>query len=436
MTPYASVIVPIIDRAATLEVALEMACAQSCRDIEILVSCCGSSDEVKHVAERFERSDGRVRVIDTPPIPRFNVASRHNGVERARSERIFVLQDDDLWMPDHVTTLGSLLDAHDLVAETAAAGTRAGHVVAWPNPYCHPDYRRVCRETGLKSTFEAHLAFRRDAYYKYDIAWNRVLSGGATRHLLDCFVEEGTTTRIATLPIATAISLNSPIRQRMTNEERAQETRAWCKRVAAAGGIQALMAKASYAPALENLLVVHLPSPEDNLTTYLAGVGLHIKGSSSSVDTVELELTDRQLRHLEATLDVSLGRQAPASVIIDMAADMMEPFAGPNPRKRFVMRMLVAAYGREAILGFLEQALERETNELRQALLFLALASLSFHKGEFDRADRLWRKALSRDPELIYVEDVFAAQIAARTNRNDDAIKILSRDIAAGVRRA
>jgi hypothetical protein len=48
--PYATILVPIIDRAETLAIGVETGLAQTCRDIEILIVCSGATRAVLEVA--------------------------------------------------------------------------------------------------------------------------------------------------------------------------------------------------------------------------------------------------------------------------------------------------------------------------------------------------------------------------------------------------
>jgi hypothetical protein len=75
-TPYATIIVPIIDRAETLAISLETGLAQDRLDIELLIACSGASSEAPKCAHAFAHRDARVRVLDLPSSPVSTASAR------------------------------------------------------------------------------------------------------------------------------------------------------------------------------------------------------------------------------------------------------------------------------------------------------------------------------------------------------------------------
>src|SRR6476661_8866865 len=113
--PYASVILPTLDRAATLPFALASVQAQTEAYLEILLVLDGATAACRDVARAAARADVRIRVLDLPKGHGDGSESVDRAVRQAAAPRIFYIDDDDLWLPEHVARLGPLLDAHDVV---------------------------------------------------------------------------------------------------------------------------------------------------------------------------------------------------------------------------------------------------------------------------------------------------------------------------------
>ena len=86
----------------------------------ILVTGSGATSEVLELGRPLRREDERIRILDLPSSPVSTAAARARALSEARSDRIFILQDDDLWFPDHVEILGAL-DASRLLHQEALA---------------------------------------------------------------------------------------------------------------------------------------------------------------------------------------------------------------------------------------------------------------------------------------------------------------------------
>ena len=109
-TPYATIIVPIVDRAETLAISLETrACAGSAgyRAADRLFRCIVRSPQVRPCLRASRCSRSRAGLALQPG----QHCERAGG--SAPLDRILILQDDDLWFPHHVTTLGAMLDDAD-----------------------------------------------------------------------------------------------------------------------------------------------------------------------------------------------------------------------------------------------------------------------------------------------------------------------------------
>lgn len=112
-----TVLVPTHEHDSTLELAVASALAQTERDLEVLIVGDGPTDSVRAAGERLAALDSRVRFIPFPKGERHGEASRHQVLQGASGRIVCYLADDDLWLPDHLETMLSLISG-DFLAHT------------------------------------------------------------------------------------------------------------------------------------------------------------------------------------------------------------------------------------------------------------------------------------------------------------------------------
>jgi len=123
-SPAVSVVVSHFDRRDWLPEALDSIAAQTFRDFEIVVVGDAGPDATSLVA-----GWARGRPFETRYVHRrLNggvAATRNTGVAAARGALIAYLDDDDLWRPDHLAGLVSVLDTQP------ACGLAYGDAEVW-----------------------------------------------------------------------------------------------------------------------------------------------------------------------------------------------------------------------------------------------------------------------------------------------------------------
>lgn len=138
--PLVTVVLPVRDGAATLEAALQSLDVQTFSDFEVIVVDDGSSDDTARVARRWERRDGRFRLVRTPPGG--IVAALQHGLAEVRGTLVARMDADDVCHPARLATQVDLLKRRpDLagcgtgVRYVPAAGVtvRAAEYTAWLN---------------------------------------------------------------------------------------------------------------------------------------------------------------------------------------------------------------------------------------------------------------------------------------------------------------
>ena len=117
--PQVSVIVPTFNRPERLEETLRSIAGQSLQDFEVIVVNDNGVD-VEHVINRWNAPADIIYLRH-----RANqglAAARNTGLRRARGRYIAFLDDDDIFLPDHLQTLVSFLES---------SGNKAAYTDAW-----------------------------------------------------------------------------------------------------------------------------------------------------------------------------------------------------------------------------------------------------------------------------------------------------------------
>src|SRR6516164_1342208 len=118
MTPRVSVCIPTYNGAAYLTETLTSAVSQTLDDFEVVVVDDLSTDDSFDIAQRFARSDSRVRVFRNTERAGSGAANAKRYLELARGEWIKPLNQDDVMAPT-------------CLARMVAAGTRGPLVICW-----------------------------------------------------------------------------------------------------------------------------------------------------------------------------------------------------------------------------------------------------------------------------------------------------------------
>ncbi len=110
-SPLVSVIVRTRDRPALLREALASLRAQTFRDFETLVVADGGDRPPETLLETAPGEGGLTLLHRSPPHGRARALNA--GLDAARGQLIAYLDDDDLFLPDHLETLARFLSGSD-----------------------------------------------------------------------------------------------------------------------------------------------------------------------------------------------------------------------------------------------------------------------------------------------------------------------------------
>lgn len=116
--PLVSVVVAAFNAGRYIESAIHSACAQTLREIEIIVVDDASNDDTFERVERMAAHDSRIR-IDRASENRGPAGTRNRALDLARGKWIALLDADDLYAPDRLERLVAEGDRQqaDLVAD-------------------------------------------------------------------------------------------------------------------------------------------------------------------------------------------------------------------------------------------------------------------------------------------------------------------------------
>ena len=108
-----SIIVPALNAASYLTVALESALSQTHQDVEVIVVDDGSSDDTFSVAGAMQKADDRI-VILRHPVTRGVSAARNTAIRHASGEWLAILDSDDQFHPDRIKDLLTIAQLRQL----------------------------------------------------------------------------------------------------------------------------------------------------------------------------------------------------------------------------------------------------------------------------------------------------------------------------------
>lgn len=178
MSPVASIIVLTHDRPILLRHSVASALAQSARDVEVLILGDGVTDDVRASATALAK-DARVRFLDYPKGPHRGEVHRDTAIREATSNAIFYLCDDDLLLPDHVSSQLELLRDHTFVQSKNCWVDEAGTLRPYLADLSAPEIiswhlRDDIRYNAVSVTGTAH---RRDFYLEAEQPWSSTPAG-------------------------------------------------------------------------------------------------------------------------------------------------------------------------------------------------------------------------------------------------------------------
>lgn len=184
VTPVAVIIVPTHDHASTLDLAVESALGQTVSDVEVVIIGDGVTPDVRDVATRLARIDGRVRFLDLAKAEHHGERYRDEVIRASATPLIAYLCDDDLLLPGHVEQLVDLLAEHDLAQSLNGWLEPDGRFVPYPSDLSSPAFREWLLHPRHNSVSVTGTGHTRAAYLRLAVGWEPPPPGRWTDHYL------------------------------------------------------------------------------------------------------------------------------------------------------------------------------------------------------------------------------------------------------------
>lgn len=235
--PQVAVVVPTHDHPETLELSVSSVLEQDFADLAVVVLADGVTEESRSVLSRLKRADNRVQVIDRPKSPRHAEVVRHEVLSTPGFSPLAVYHgDDDLMLPDHVSTMVALLAENDFAhplpllvlpddtPEYRPADLARPASIDW---HLGEPWRNAISLTGVAHTL--------DAYRRLPHGWRETPPGRWTDHYMwqQFFLSPGF--RGVTSPKATTIKIVTEPGMPDAREVRRRRIASWWQRMHAPG---------------------------------------------------------------------------------------------------------------------------------------------------------------------------------------------------------
>jgi hypothetical protein len=420
--PYASVILPVHKRSLSLFASLQSVRSQSIEDIEIIVAGDGVTEDVAKSVEAFTRRDHRIRFLNQEKAPGRGERNRDRAVRAARSDRIFYIDDDDLWLPNHIQVLSRYLDDLDVVNTPIWSVQPSGVLAMLPGNYGSRTLRRLLAQRALKLVHDTHLAHRRSTYLGLNGGgWVEDTEGRPVLRLLSQFAEDESIAW-GSIPDVTALSFSSPPRWRYSEAERLVELMDWLPRTQSPQAPVSLPPTASLAHFLLEVALQLPPSGTQDLLEYLAGFDIrltvegHTRNQDSTGPILTLNLTPTQLRHASAVMELLQGSARDENVITEIVLDVAESPHGKESMAWHVCNYLTAALDIDDAIQIVRTI--RAIGARREALRNLLLAQLYFKNEEQQKAVEYLSTAADHSQDFTLEYQALRHQMSAIRSAN------------------
>lgn len=178
-------LIPTHDAAATLDLAVASALAQTETDLEVVIVGDGVTAEVRRLARDLEEADERVRFLDLPKGAHHGEAHRDRAVrEELDAPVVCYLCDDDLLLPQHVSSMIGLLRDADLANAINGHLTVDGRFVPYFSDLSSAEHRDWLTHPQRNSVSVTGTAHTVAAYRRLDVGWEPPPPGRWTDHVM------------------------------------------------------------------------------------------------------------------------------------------------------------------------------------------------------------------------------------------------------------
>lgn len=310
--PYAAVILPTLNRAETLPIALASVRNQTIFNIDILLVLDGATAQCRKIANAAAKDDPRVRVLDLPKAPGAGLANVAVAIRETNAPRIFYIDDDDIWTPHHIASLGPYLDHADVVDCPTVSLGFMGDLHLAPMTTGNDRMRSLLANWKYKRVFDVHIAHRREVCAS-DISW----SSGEHADTRPIWAFLGTLARNndinwVSTPTPTSLSVHGVCRRDIDTLERTVELADWAIKTSIEDVWQKSVRSADCCNHAATLLVADPPEEENSDAAFINYFSIHGYDVGQLKESVYKQLRD--LYSLACGEMIAVDR---AAVIVD-----------------------------------------------------------------------------------------------------------------------
>jgi hypothetical protein len=226
--PHALILLPTYDHQDTLYASIAAVLAQTVTDWQLVIILDGSPPKSHAIAHAFASFDPRITVWPKPKGPRLGEAYRDEVIREHSARFVFQINDDDLWLPNHVEILSELLETADFVHGPVVRIYPAPHPCERPasaiGVFTSSEVRRAVQEGRGNVAGPTQSAYRRSSYLDLAEGWTTTpeVWSATDMFMISKFLSHRHL-RVASLTRPTSLTLHAHYRRGWSPEQRAAE---------------------------------------------------------------------------------------------------------------------------------------------------------------------------------------------------------------------
>lgn len=277
--PAFTILLPVHRPPDLLPFAIRSVQAQARQDFELFIICDGAPPETAECARAFAAKDARIRAFEHPKGEGNGDVYRHQALAGARGQYVCHIGDDDLWLPDFLSEMASLLREVDFGNLSHLEILADGTFNMLPGDLAVDIVRRRMTE-GSHNLFGLSFGgYRLSAYRELPVGWSPPPVGIASDlHMWRKFLarEElrfGTRVAVCTLKFAAAR------RRDWSLDRRREEIADWALR----------MSQPGFPDAMRQMALLQLSQSAYNLRLYAANLDSMAKAAGNAAESMKAE---------------------------------------------------------------------------------------------------------------------------------------------------
>lgn len=229
-----TIIIPTFNHEETLRYSINSILQQTVKDFTVHVIGDGAGKKTARIVNAFCRKDPRIRYHAFPKSPRTGEVYRAQLLAHNASKYICYLSDDDLWFPDHLEVMQSLLEKADFAYSFPLMIRPNGSVDTWYGDFTQPFYRKIflhpenTRYCVIPFSSAGH---RLTSYRQLSHGWETTPAGKSTDlHMWQAFVAQPGV-KLLKSPHPTTLNFPSSLRENVSVNDRVKELKVYAEKL-------------------------------------------------------------------------------------------------------------------------------------------------------------------------------------------------------------